>query len=270
MLEKILIKQIYLPIIYIAIGYIAYKVITKVFLVGINHRQSLLKPASYNYKKMETFKVLIKNIIKVVTIILVGLSILPLFGIDITSILAGLGIVSAVLALSFQDILKDFFGGLTIIFENQFALGDTIEINGFKGEVIQIGLKSTRIRNYLGQVKILANRNITEVINYSASYSMAVVDVSVSYEDDLERVEQVLNELAKELSKKIKKLKGPLEVLGVESLASSSVVYRLAAKTVSLEQYGIQRQIKREIKLKFDKENIKIPYEQIEVHNHGK
>lgn len=270
MLEKLLIKQIYLPIIYIIIGYIAYKVITKVFLVGINHKQSMLEPSSYNYKKMETFKVLIRNIIRAVAFILVGLSILPVFGIDITSVLAGLGIVSAVLALSLQDILKDFFGGLTIIFENQFALGDTIEINGFKGEVIQIGLKSTRIRNYEGQVKILANRNITEVINFSDSYSMAVVDVSVSYEDNLEHVEEVLNDLAKELSDKIKELKGPIEVLGVQDLASSSVVYRLAGKTVSMEQYGVQRQIKREIKLKFDEENIKIPYNQIEVHNNGK
>lgn len=270
MLEKLLIKQIYLPIIYIIIGYVLYKVITKLFLVGINHRQSLLETTSYNYKKMETFKVLIKNIIKVVTVILVGLSILPVFGIDITSVLAGLGIVSAVLALSLQDILKDFFGGLTIIFENQFALGDTIEINGFKGEVIQIGLKSTRIRNYEGQVKILANRNITEVTNFSDSYSMAVVDIPVSYEDDLEHVEEVLNNLTKQLSKKIKKLKGPIEVLGVQELSSSSVIYRLAVKTVSMEQYGIQRQIKREIKLKFAEENIKIPYTQIEVHNNGK
>ena len=99
---------------------------------------------------------------------------------------------------------------------------------------------------------------------------MAVVDVSVSYEDDLEHVEQVLNDLAKELSEKIENLKGPIEVLGVQDLSSSSVIYRLAGKTLSMEQYGIQRQIKREIKLKFDEENIKIPYNQIEVHNHGK
>lgn len=265
--KNLLIIQIYLPIIYIIIGNFLYLIIIKLVNSAINHRQYQLNPQDYNYKKMETFKVLFKNIIRIVIIAIVLLACLSVFGIDISSVLAGLGIVSAVLALSFQDILKDFIGGLTIILENQFALGDTIEINNFKGEVVQIGLKSTRIRNYEGQTKILANRNIVEVINYNGDYSLAIIDIPVSHEEDLLKVEEILTKICKELSKKIKKLKEPIEILGINSLDNSSVVYRLTAKTVSMEHKAIERQIIKEIKLKFADENIKIPYNQIEVHN---
>lgn len=270
MVQKLLIKEIYLPIIYIAVGYIIYKVITKIIHVAMNHKQGNLPQGSYNYKKIETFKVLSKNVIKCIVIMFVVLACLPIYGIDISSILAGLGIVSAVLALSLQDILKDFFGGLTIILENQFAIGDTISVNGFKGEVISIGLKSTRVRNFEGYVKIIANRNINEVINYSSSYSLAIVDVGVSYEDDLDKVEQVLTDLAKELSKSMTKLKGQVEVLGIESLDSSAVIYRMTVKTKSMEHFRIQREMKKAIKLRLDEEKIKIPYTQIEVHDGNK
>lgn len=266
-MKKFLIKEIYLPIIYIAIGYVLYKLLKWLVLKAFGKKQENLTKNSYNYKRIETFKNLFINIVKWTVIIITGLLILPIFGIDISSVLAGLGIASAALALAFQDVLKDFIAGVSIILENQFALGDTISIGGFKGEVVQMGLKSTRIRNYEGEVKILANRNITEVINYSNSYSMAIVDISVSYEDDVEKVEKVLKELAEELTSSLTKLKGPVEVLGIESLSDSSVIFRITAKTSSMEHFRIKREIRKAVKLRLDKEEIKIPYPQIEVHN---
>lgn len=266
-MKKFLIKELYLPVIYIIVGYIIYKLLKWIVLKAFSKKQENLAKKSYNYKRIETFKNLFVNIVKWTVVIITGLSILPVFGIDISSVLAGLGIASAALALAFQDVLKDFIAGVSIILENQFALGDTISIGGFKGEVVQMGLKSTRIRNYQGEIKILANRNITEVINYSNSYSLAIVDISVSYEDNVEKVEKVLNELAEELTNSLTKLKGPVEVLGIENLADSSVVFRITAKTNALEHFGIQREIRKAVKLRLDKEKIKIPYPQIEVHN---
>lgn len=266
-MKKFLIKEIYMPVIYILIGYIIYRILKWLILTTFGKKQEHLNKSSYNYKRIETFKNLAINIIKWLIFIITGLSILTVFKIDISSILAGLGIASAAIALAFQDVLKDFIAGVSIILENQFALGDNVSIGGFRGDVVQMGLKSTRIRNYQGEIKILANRNITEVINYSCSYSMAIVDVSVSYEDNVEKVEKVLKELAKELSNSLTKLKGPVEVLGIESLSDSAVIFRLTAKTSSLEHFRIQREIRKEIKLRLDKENIKIPYPQIEVHN---
>lgn len=266
-MEKFWIKEIYLPIIHLIIGYIIYKLASKLIRVTLSKKQLHLNKNSYNYKRIETFKNLLLNITKVIIILLTILSILPIFGVDVTSLLAGLGIASAVLALALQDTLKDLIGGITIILENQFALGDTVLIGNFKGEVITMGLKSTRLRNYEGYVKIIANRNITEVVNYSCSYSLAIVDVGVSYNSDIEKIEQILTELAEELSKSLPKLKGPVELLGIQSLDTSSIKFRLTAKTDALENYFVEREIRKAIKLRFDEKKIDIPYPQIEVHN---
>ena len=168
-----------------------------------------------------------------------------------------------------QDLAKDIIAGMGIILENQYAMGDTISINGFKGEVVFLGLKTTRIKSWEGEVKILANRNITEVINYSISSSLAIVDVGVNYNEDLDKVEEVLNTLASDLTKKLPKLKGEVEVLGIDKFSDSALIYRLIVPTVSMEHYGVARQIRKEIILCFEKNNINIPYNQIEVH-HGK
>ncbi len=97
--------------------------------------------------------------------------------------------------------------------------------------------------------------------------SLAIVDVDVSYDEESEKVEQVLNELAEELTKSLPKLKGKVELLGIQELSSSSVRYRIIAPTISMEHFDIERKIRKSVKERLDKENIKIPYQQIEVHN---
>ena len=269
MLEKIMIPEIYLPIIYICIAVILNGICKKLIGTIIKSKQKSLNKNSYNYKKTETFRVLMNNIIKYVIILFLVLAILTVYGVNVTSILAGLGIAGVVASLALQDLAKDIIAGMGIILENQYAMGDTISINGFKGEVVFLGLKTTRIKSWEGEVKILANRNITEVINYSISSSLAIVDVGVGYNEDLDKVEEVLNTLAKDLTKKLPKLKGDVEVLGIDKFSDSALIYRLTVPTVSMEHYGIARQIRKEIILCFEKNNINIPYNQIEVH-HGK
>ena len=266
-IEKIIIPQVYLPILYIIVGYIINKLLKKLSENVIFKKQSDFQKSSYHYKKIETYKVLIQNIIKYCIIIFTALAFLPIYGVDVTSIVAGIGVFGAVIGLAFQDVAKDLIAGLSIIIENQFAIGDTISVGNFKGEVIYLGLKTTRIRNYEGQIKMISNRNITEVINYSMAYSMAIIDVSVSYESDLDKVEEILKELSEELSKSLPNLKGNVEVLGLESLSSSSIEYRMVAKTSSMNHFAVQRLMRKAIKNRLEEAKIKIPYQQIEVHN---
>ena len=108
--------------------------------------------------------------------------ILNLYGINTTSIIASLGVASLVIGLAFQDIIKDFLAGIFIIFDNEYAVGDTVEINGFKGEVISLGLKTTKIKAYTGEVKALSNSSFTEVINYSLNHSNILMYIPISYE----------------------------------------------------------------------------------------
>lgn len=260
--------KFYLPIVDIAIGIIAYGILKRVINHIFSRKMEKFSKRSSNYKKTQTLRVLILNIGKCIVAIIVILAILNVYGVNTASILAGLGLVGAVVGLAFQDVLKDFIAGITIILENQYAIGDNVEISGFRGDVIYLGLKTTKIKHYQGAVKILANRNITEVINYSMEPSLAIVEVSVSYEENLDKVEKVLNELAAEMSKNLEKITDKVEVLGITNLSSSSIVYRITVPTISVENFSIERKMRKMIKERFDENKIKIPYTQIEVH-HG-
>lgn len=259
-------KYITQPLIYILIGMISFQIVKIILNNNIFYRKNLIKKRHYK-KKAETLRMMLTNLFKYLTIITVILMILPVYGINVKSIMAGLGITAAILGLAFQDIAKDLLAGIFIISEDQYEVGDTIQVGDFMGEVTSIGLKTTRIRDYKGRTKIIANHNISEVINYNLENSVAVVDVSVSYEENLDKVEKVLEKITTELNESLDNLKGKVEILGVNELDDSSVVYRITAPVNSMEQFQTERIIRKKIKDGFDKAKIKIPYPQIEVHH---
>ena len=209
-----------------------------------------------------------KSIALLISVISINiLAILSVFGVNVKSILAGLGIGTAIIGLAFQDLAKDIIAGIFIITEEQYELGDTIEIDGFMGEVIFIGLKTTRIRDYKGAVKIISNRNMDKIINYSQNNSTAIVDVDVSYDHSPQEVEAVLNSMFQKLDGQIESAVGPLKIVGINELSSSSVVYRISVEVEPMKHFEVERFLKRELKIAFDEANIKIPYPQVEVHN---
>ncbi len=262
-LETEVYKYLLKPLIYIAFAYIFYKLATGI----INHALMSKNIKVKNKKRIDTSKSIINNGIKYLTIIFTILIILSAYEIDVSKIFAGLGIGVAVLSLAFQDIAKDFIAGISILLEDQFEIGDNVSINGFRGEVIAMGLKTTRIKNYKGAVQIISNHNISEVINYSLNPSLAVVDISVSYESNLEKVEKVINETIERINTTYTNLCGKAELLGVQSLDESAIIYRITAKVKATKDFEIERKMKKELKLALDKAKIKIPYAQIEVHH---
>ena len=167
----------------------------------------------------------------------------------------------------FRSFAKDIIAGFTIIFENQYAVGDTVTINGFKGEVVYVGLKTTKIKNYDGEIKILANRNATEVINHSLKDSLAIVYIEVAYEEDNDHVEEVLTDELDNLSKTTTFLLEPIRLTGIQELTASSVKYRIEVRTEPMKHFVVERIIRKAVKQRLDKEKIKRPYTQIEVHN---
>ena len=256
-------KIIIVPIIYIIIGIVSFKILKNVISKMVEKRN--LKGSKK--QRVDTLKVLLINIIKYLTIIFVVLAILSVFGVNVKSIVAGLGIGTAVRGLAFKDLATDLIAGFNIITEGEYEIGDTIEVDGFMGEVVFIGLRTTRIRDFKGATKIIANHYMDNIINYSESNSLAVVDVSIAYECKEEDIDKAFEQLKKNLEGKIPNATGELEVWGVNSLSDSAVVYRVVVETKPMQQFATQRFLKREIKKQFDKSNIKIPYQQIEVHN---
>lgn len=246
----------------IVIFTIVYLIISRV-IKNIN-RRNFMKAGE---KRKKTLLLLINSIIKYILMIVCVLTILDIYGVDTTALITSLGLIGLGASLALQDTLKDLLAGFFIIFENQYDIGDVIEINNFKGEVISLGLKTTKIKAYTGEINIVANRNIAEVINYSSSNSLAIVDFDISYDEDLNKVEDVLNKLCAKLSEDLSNIKGDVKLLGIENLGSSGITYRITVETKSMEQSKIQRQIRKAVREELGKQGIEIPYTQVVIHN---
>ena len=126
--------------------------------------------------------------------------------------------------------MKDIITGFFIIFEDQFSVGDYVRIGGFEGTVDEIGLRTTKIQSFTGEMHIFPNGNINEVTNFSLHNSVAVIDVGVAYEENISHVEEVIQELLTDLPNRYEDLVAPPELLGVQNLAASDVVLRIMQK----------------------------------------
>ena len=262
--DMIMNEKIYLPILIIIICVIVYLIISMILNNKISINKNLSK---HNKRSRKTVLLLIKNIVRVVIFLIAIFSILQVIGVNLTALITGVSAITVFVGLVFQDLLKDILVGATIILESQYAIGEMVEINGFKGEVTGLNLKSTKLKALTGETRIISNRNISEITNYSLNSVLVKIIVSVSYEDDVEKVEKVLKKLCSSLSKKIDKLKDVINVEGIDSLSSSSVDFLLTTKTSAKDQFAVKRMILKEVKKTLDENDIKIPYPQVEVHN---
>ena len=259
MLDYLLKKEVIAPVVIIFVSIIVYFVLTHIV-----NRLHKIKTSRQNDKKRNTLKSIINNIIKYFIIIVDLSMILEVYGIDTKSIIASLGVLSLVAGLALQDILKDFIVGIAILFEDQFAIGDIVEINGFKGTITKLGVRTTRIKAYTGEVKIIANRNISELTNYTLNENIFLIDIMVSYSDDIPKVKKVLTGIC---NKQEKGTDYKYEVLGVDDLGDSGVVIKVAITCPYEDRIALGRKFKEEVKLTFDKEGIEIPFPQVVVHN---
>lgn len=258
-MDIILKKEVVAPIIILLVS---------IFLCSIS-KKIIYRIFSYNKNSNEGKKKsivnLINNIVVIVIFLIALMTILEIYGIDTKSLVASLGVVSLVAGLALQDLLKDFIVGISILLEGQFSIGDWVSIGGFKGEVIPSNLRTTKLKAYTGEIKYISNRNITEVINYTTDSTNLIIDVSVAYESNIDKVKEVLDELCINLKQEYK-LKD-VSCLGIQELADSSINFRLVVVTKYSEQFALDRNIKKEIVKVFAKNKITIPYNQVVVHN---
>ena len=261
-LDKILIKEVVGPILIVLISLVIYLI-----LKGVIDHVFKIRTKFVDKRKTKTINGLINNLIKYFIVIVDIVMILDIFGIDTKTLIASLGVVGIVAGLAVQDTLKDFVAGMSIILENQYRVGDTITIKGFRGEVISLGIKSTRLRSLTGEIMIVPNHLIEEVINHSLDKSVAVVDIPISYGTNIDKLEKVLGELFIELNSSITGLKSEIKILGLQSYDDSSMTYRVCVDTIPMEHLRVERELKRAIKDCFDKNHIEIPFPQVVVHN---
>ncbi len=221
-------------------------------------------------QRTDTMGSLLKSIVSVVVFTVILVMILDVLGFNVAPVLASAGILGVALGFGSQSLVRDFLSGIFMILEDQYGVGDVVDAGEAVGTVEAVGLRITRLRDVNGTVWYVRNGEIMRIGNMSQNWSRAVLDVNVSYDDDLDRVRDVLldeaNRLRLDPVYASKVLEDP-EVWGVEALDPGSVTMRLVLKTAPQEQWSVARALRERIKDRFQAEGIKIPYPQRVVWN---
>jgi len=220
--------------------------------------------------RAETLSILVTSMLKFLSMILVLILILSAWNVPTPTILAGAGIIGLAVSFGAQGLLEDVFAGLSIIFEKQFTVGDFVEVADFRGQVIEIGSRNTRIKNISGNILIIANSDIRKIVNLSEELSFAISEVSIEYSSDLDKVEKIITESfpkIKELIPAIKK--GPIYD-GVETFGDSAVIIRVIAHCEEIDRINVRRMLNKELKKVLDINNINIPFPQMVIHQANK
>lgn len=258
-MKFILNEKFYLPIVYVVIGLILYFIVNKVVDKFTKKHTNL----SGKDKRKATIIKLGRNIFKYLILIFVVLGILKLYGVDTTSIIASLGVFAAVIGLAFQDIIKDLLAGVSILFDNKYAVGDVVEVNGFIGTVTSLGLRTTKIKAFTGEVKCISNSSFSEVTNYNLADTDLFLKLNVAYDTDIGKLEDVLEGMRDDILK-IDNVRD-YKLLGVDELGDSSIVYVISVTCKATTGVGIKRKILRMVKDEFDKKGISIPYTTVDI-----
>ena len=203
------------------------------------------------------------SLIKYVSVIVLLFFVLKAFGVDTTAVVTGLSIVTLIIGLALQPLLQDVIAGLFIVFERVFEVGDIVVVGGFRGTVKEIGIRTSRIEDAGGNVKIINNSELRALVNMSDQLSIASCEIGIEYGESLERVEAILKEHIDEVKQAIPEIvEGPF-YKGVSALADSSVNLKFIAKCKEGSKYQVERDMNRAFKLMFDKYNVNIPFPQV-------
>jgi small conductance mechanosensitive channel len=205
----------------------------------------------------------VRERIGAVILTIAGFLVLGEVGLNLAPLLAGAGVLGLAIGFGSQALVKDFLSGLFILVEDQFGVGDIVDLDQqTSGTVEAVSLRTTRLRSVDGTVWHVPNGDIRRVGNKSQHWSRALLDVDVSYDTDIEQAKSVIKRVADELWRERDDILEAPEVWGVESLGPHSVVIRLVVKTRPSDQYAVSRVLRQRLKETFDAEGIEIPFQE--------
>ena len=214
-------------------------------------------------QRAQTMGSLLKSIVTGVVLAVVGTMMLSEVGVDIAPIVASAGIIGVALGFGSQTLVKDFLSGIFMIFEDQYGVGDVVDLGEASGTVEAVSLRVTRLRDVDGTVWYVRNGEILRVGNMSQNWARTVLDVNVNYDEDLVKVRRVLREIAHDLwddeDYRNQIIEEP-EVWGVQNIGVEGVTVRVTLKTAPMEQWSVAREMRERVLARFG-------YEGIEIHN---
>ena len=215
---------------------------------------------------------LLKSIVSVIVFSIVGFMVIAQLGYNIAPLIASAGIIGVALGFGAQSVVKDFLSGIFLILEDQYGVGDTVDVGAASGTVEAVGLRVTRLRDVNGTVWYVRNGELLAVGNMSQNWARTVLDIPVAFSEDLTRVREILREVAhavwEDPEYRPEILEEP-EVWGVERWDPDGVVVRVVVKTAPQQQWSVARELRERIKDRFDAEGIEIPLPQRMVWHRG-
>src|SRR3954465_13743397 len=213
-------------------------------------------------QRAETMGSLLKSVTSIVIFTVFAITVIAELGYPVAPLIASAGIIGVALGFGAQSLVKDFLSGIFMIFEDQYGVGDSIDLGEVSGTVEAVSLRVTRLRDVDGTVWYVRNGEILRVGNQSQNWSRSVVDITVGYKEDVTRVRRILKEVAHDLWEDERfhdKIIEEPEVWGVQSLGPDSVVVRVTLKTLPQQQWNVSREMRERVKSRFDEEGIEMP-----------
>lgn len=210
-------------------------------------------------RREKTLLKLLENTLSYIVYFSAILAILSDF-MDISGLLASAGVLGLAVGFGAQSLVKDVISGFFIIFEDQFSVDDYVQIGEAEGTVMEIGLRTTKIEAYGGEVYIIPNGNITEVVNYSINNGLAIIDIKIDYHTDIQKAEQLIEHFISNLSDEYEELVALPTLIGVQDLNATEIVFRVTAETLPAMQWAFGRRFRKDLKLFLDENGIEIPY----------
>ena len=213
--------------------------------------------------RVRTLLPMLRTVLLVAILVFVALNVLTEIGVNVAPLIAGAGVIGLAVGFGSQTLVRDVITGAFLLFEDAMAVGDVVQVGGLSGVVEQLSIRSIKLRAQDGSVHIIPFSAVTTVTNMTRDFGFAVLDVSVAYGEDTDRVSDVLRQIAAEVRQDAKfgaVIRDDIEILGVERLADSGVLIRSRIKTDPTARWMVGREFNRRIKQRFDKLGIEIPY----------
>ena len=241
------------------------------FYLGIKAAYLVTKLASLKANNRgKTILSIVFSLTKYILIIVSFFTILSIAGVDVGVILAGAGVFGLILGFGMQSLVADMLAGLFIVAENSFEVGDIIFFRDLRGEVKHIGIRTTKILAIDGNIHVINNSELRVVTNMTQHRSVAICDITIGYEENLEKVEKIINDNLLSIAYKYDIITEGPDYLGVAEFNASGMVLRIKAKCYEANRMKLTRALNREMKLLLDKHKIKIGVPQVALRKETK
>jgi len=261
------IKIVFIAVLAYLLNIIIGRIIVRTVRIAVVRDENMSVEAEQ--KRENTLIHIFKGALRVILIVLALLMILQEFGLKIGPILAGAGIVGVAVGFGGQYLIKDVITGLFMILENQYRIGDVVKIDGTEGVVQDITLRKTTLRDMDGTVHHINHGSIVLVSNLSKDFARVNIEIGIAYDTDLEHLIRVINRTGTELAADPvfrESIISPPKFLRVQRFDQSAIIIKILGDTKPLKQWEIAGELRKRLKIAFDKEGIEIPFPQAVIH----